>query len=570
MEKRMMNFDKYLDGYYIPEFSNRTGYICLNCGYRPLIMDEKECPVCSDSNVMGNNIIDKNAENTHALSILFGKVLFAIINNAALRHLRQEDSIVKKESIDEIIQFKDELLKEVYAEFETWYEKNNIMQLDKSMVLGKWINGNSLCFEDTDLIEYYFNSFCDEIMVGTGYFIKELQIKKMFGYRDVDIKFNEDISIILGVNGIGKTTIFNIIEALLVGSRSTSNALKTKENVEKLNYILNEIPFSELHIFFNGGAQIDVKKTAADDIIPFTISQYSKMEIFYLGMHNLSGFTPLNAELKPVEINNSLSKTEANRHFSIISKAFNQYNQDAFLFIRANRLRLTFVDDFNLKLKKIWSDIYACVEKVRSKKPGYIKLSSKYRGMLGNVINNNLFISSLGVDIVLDTIEWVDYEYSRNSVQKKMEAAIRDLYHFWTKYKDFQEAFSAFYATNSDLPQKMPWVNPNKKDDAFTLSFKCSFNIDGQRKKIIDLLPENLSTGEQNVAQLLYSVIFCVTDKPAIILIDEPEISLHIVWQYSLLNVVEAINHNKNVQVIVATHSPYISMGRDKMVIKVD
>ena len=48
----------------------------------------------------------------------------------------------------------------------------------------------------------------------------------------------------------------------------------------------------------------------------------------------------------------------------------------------------------------------------------------------------------------------------------------------------------------------------------------------------------------------------------ALILMDEPEISLHIAWQQSFLKDMEAIATLSDIRMIIATHSPDIINGR--------
>lgn len=43
------------------------------------------------------------------------------------------------------------------------------------------------------------------------------------------------------------------------------------------------------------------------------------------------------------------------------------------------------------------------------------------------------------------------------------------------------------------------------------------------------------------------------------ILIDEPELSLHIAWQKDFIEDLSNIIKNKKINVIIATHSPYIT-----------
>ena len=56
---------------------------------------------------------------------------------------------------------------------------------------------------------------------------------------------------------------------------------------------------------------------------------------------------------------------------------------------------------------------------------------------------------------------------------------------------------------------------------------------------------------------MLYHLIFEVKEN-TILLIDEPEISLHVEWQLEFLDDIEKILEDKKIQVIIATHSPQI------------
>ena len=66
-----------------------------------------------------------------------------------------------------------------------------------------------------------------------------------------------------------------------------------------------------------------------------------------------------------------------------------------------------------------------------------------------------------------------------------------------------------------------------------------------------------LSSGEQHELVLAYELLFVVEDG-AIILIDEPELSLHVAWQRRFISDIVKIQKLRNFQIIVATHSPQI------------
>jgi predicted ATP-binding protein involved in virulence len=71
----------------------------------------------------------------------------------------------------------------------------------------------------------------------------------------------------------------------------------------------------------------------------------------------------------------------------------------------------------------------------------------------------------------------------------------------------------------------------------------------------------DLSSGEQHEMVLLYELLFTVRND-ALILIDEPELSLHVAWQFKFLPDLQRIQKLKPLQIILATHSPQIINDR--------
>lgn len=72
-----------------------------------------------------------------------------------------------------------------------------------------------------------------------------------------------------------------------------------------------------------------------------------------------------------------------------------------------------------------------------------------------------------------------------------------------------------------------------------------------------EIHPRLLSSGEQHEIVLLCDLIFFSTPG-TLVLIDEPEISLHIEWQKKFLSDVEAIGSAADLRFLLATHSPAI------------
>jgi predicted ATP-binding protein involved in virulence len=89
------------------------------------------------------------------------------------------------------------------------------------------------------------------------------------------------------------------------------------------------------------------------------------------------------------------------------------------------------------------------------------------------------------------------------------------------------------------------------KDNGFV--FKMS---NGQPLSLSDL-----SSGEQHEVVLLYELLFKV-EPDTLVLIDEPEISLHVSWQHAFIDDLIKIAVMQKIRLIIATHSPMIINNR--------
>lgn len=97
---------------------------------------------------------------------------------------------------------------------------------------------------------------------------------------------------------------------------------------------------------------------------------------------------------------------------------------------------------------------------------------------------------------------------------------------------------------NSLFQETGKWLNQDKNE--------ISFLSGGE-----EIAPYQLSSGEKQMLVILLTVL--IQDcKPAVLFLDEPEISLHFDWQKKLIQYIRELN--PNVQVILATHSPAVIM----------
>lgn len=71
----------------------------------------------------------------------------------------------------------------------------------------------------------------------------------------------------------------------------------------------------------------------------------------------------------------------------------------------------------------------------------------------------------------------------------------------------------------------------------------------------------DLSSGEQHEVVLLFELLFKAKEN-SLVLIDEPEISLHVVWQKAFLDDIQEIIKLQKIDIVIATHSPFIIDNR--------
>ena len=77
---------------------------------------------------------------------------------------------------------------------------------------------------------------------------------------------------------------------------------------------------------------------------------------------------------------------------------------------------------------------------------------------------------------------------------------------------------------------------------------------------------EGLSSGEKHEFVMFYKLIFD-TPENALVLIDEPEISLHVLWQLEFMSDLTSIQSANKFQSIIATHSPQVFQGVEHLIV---
>jgi len=266
-------------------------------------------------------------------------------------------------------------------------------------------------------------------------YIKKIEIKNLWG-NDFPWTLNEDINVLIGKNGSGKSTILRMLH----------EAISPVED-NKLNFRLFD-PIDEIIIELTNDIVIRVNSES----------------------RSITG----NVETSDYQLNTTLINT-----FDVVEKSLNP--------------KTTLLDDQLDKLK---------LEFVTYQRD----LSNRVEEAFKN-----------------------DDKVSRNNSHEKIQAI------YETKNLCLEVLSELFRQTDKTFDEK-----------AF------HFLKTGIQTPI---LPENLSSGEKQILIILLTTLL-QDRKEYILLMDEPEISLHIDWQRTLIKNIRQIN--PNCQIIIATHSPTV------------
>jgi predicted ATPase len=113
----------------------------------------------------------------------------------------------------------------------------------------------------------------------------------------------------------------------------------------------------------------------------------------------------------------------------------------------------------------------------------------------------------------------------------------------------------AFQGTNLFFEEVNKFIKPKSISYAITNSLRGSigFSISYENHKEINSLRQ-LSSGEKHIIALLYQA--SRMSKKSVVLIDEPELSLHVDWQQMIMQAMR--KQMSSAQIIACTHSPII------------
>jgi predicted ATP-binding protein involved in virulence len=129
---------------------------------------------------------------------------------------------------------------------------------------------------------------------------------------------------------------------------------------------------------------------------------------------------------------------------------------------------------------------------------------------------------------------------------------------------DMEEKLTVFDELQAKLEVLRDRVNRRFKYKTMEIDAATGFSFLSHSG--VRLNSTDLSSGEQHVVILLYELLF-VAQPGDLVLIDEPELSLHIDWQMAFPDDLREAQRVSTIDILVATHSPAIAgAARDLLV----
>lgn len=438
--------------------------------------------------------------------------------------------------------------------------------------------------------------------------LKQLNIEKLFGIFDFFIKMPEDSSpmILTGPNGYGKTTILSIINAVSKGDlvyfyflpfrkitlhyAGDSKFIIEKDALQSSDTTGNgnEDNASDFDIRISDSPINSDKNNASPYVTKFTIvSQYGndtlqldRTEILSaarkVSRRGDTGFLPDWGEQRGFDDLMGLAQT----HSHLLMNEIRMENENDKFFL----LLQTLPPAHLIGSQRIFSE-HRNGEKTRGQDTLIEKINVVSQGikhLLEKVTEEYIIYSQSSDSNIIakaiadkEEISPDDYKAKCDNIRKRIEflkrlglvgdilipeysASNQNILHYFVEeterkldvFRDIEEKIRIFldHAAAKQFANKDIEINRLK-----------GLRVRTQDGVFLD--PNKLSTGEKNELVMLYELIFRIADH-SILLIDEPEISLHVAWQMSYMDEITEISRQKDLQVIVATHSPDIIGGK--------
>ena len=379
--------------------------------------------------------------------------------------------------------------------------------------------------------------------------IVRIQVEKLFGVLNHDVRLNREdrVTILHGINGVGKTKLLELTAAL------------TRGQVGKLA----EIPFESLRLELDDGTAIEARPDFSDEFstgvaIERTTAERTIVQSWSRGAAD-GVRTKVNGRGATLISCGDAHLIETQRLLLIGARVGRDGEEPASTLTvneLAAELKVTISDAQNEFFKttqaldrSLTSRVLAATaESVGTDLPKRLEELAEHRARLERV-------GLLDVDSLSPSPTVAD------ASALKGDRALMIAVHT----ADAEEKFKVLDPLATRLGLFLDGMNdklghPKK----LVLGSDRALSV----RRGTETIPlDQLSSGEQHELVLLYNLAFRVTPN-TLVLIDEPELSLHPVWQEQFLDDILKIAAAGEFDVVVATHSPYIIGNRSDLCVE--
>ncbi len=397
--------------------------------------------------------------------------------------------------------------------------------------------------------------------------LKSFKVEGLFGVFNYNLDFENksNLLVLTGLNGYGKTTILRIMSSL--------------SDREEL-FFLYEIPFNKISVDFDNGTLLTITKvksnvvSAGDEVtdeLQTTRLSYQKGRIV-ISEFDIDRDAYMSSDF--YERNHKYSKvkeTEDLRSQRWLSYRFGDSDEQLKkLAMSLSVFNTAFVSSQRLyhetnegKSQRVINEVAKNLSKILS--------SAHY-----NYLNRAQDLDGHQIDELLadDTPQLSKIEYERKAVILDMLASELLSYNLLPQlhirpYNPEKRLISSVYINTlekklnsyEDIRLKLRLFlrlldNKEFVNKKFAFSRNEGLRVLLKTGGVLNDLTK-LSSGEQNEIYLLFKLIFEVPNK-SVLLIDEPELSLHVAWQLQFIKDIKEIVKAREIQIVIATHSPEI------------
>lgn len=386
--------------------------------------------------------------------------------------------------------------------------------------------------------------------------IKEIKVEGLFGLFDHTIPMHEDgLTMIYGINGIGKTMIMRLVNSVLdIYDRPRvryKRCMVYYQNKILIEFNNTEYPEGLIYEDFDLEKDLTLMQLFQKD--PFVRYNRGKLK-------NSSGkdidIEDLNLD-KDLKIPTGRSLTQALTGLLNFPIAISSIIPSQRLFLSNENSVIKYSQDFS--------------ELLIRKEQAYNRLSEQLELSLGKRLKDKTVRTDFSFKELKEAKGQVEQRLKELKAvglltnQPEPELDISEEMDEVTKaimavnFQDFTIKLVVFDDLYERAKLFLDILN-NRRLSYKTISISKEKGFTFQDIKGNPIPLEGLSTGEQNELVILYKLLFEIP-KGSFVMIDEPEISFHVIWQKSFVTDMQEIIKLRDLQILVATHSPSIING---------